>query len=109
MFESGHEYDNPEVIFDTIITNNYEIFNDNFNVVDNEISNDVNNLIISSSTIVNDIPTKVTNVVHDNNDSTGTEQYLEFLSKLDQESIPNQLGIYIAIINSTTLTLLVNY
>lgn len=98
MFEGGYEYDNPEAIFNTIIANNNEIFqDDNFNIIDNDIiSDDMNSLIPSTSTIaVNDVPTKLMDAVNNNdNNSIGTEQYLDFLSKLDQDSIPNQLGIY---------------
>jgi hypothetical protein len=96
MFEGGYEYDNPEAIFNTIIANNHEIFHYN---IDNEISNDINSLMTStSSTIINDIPTTkyhIDNIViNDNHNSIDTEHYLEFLCKLDQESIPNQLGNY---------------
>ena len=114
MFEGGYEYDNPEAIFNTIVDNNHHIFYDNDDkhnnvdinnstIVDNAIEkfDDINlSPIIKDSVINKNDPIKpMDDVVTKSPNSISTDHYLTFLSQLDDDRIPNQLGKFIIILS----------
>jgi len=122
MFEGGYEYDNPEAIFNTIVDNNHHIFyddndddgddnadiNDSTIFVDNAIEkfDNINvSTIIKDSVINKNDPIKpMDDVVTKSPNSISTDHYLTFLSQLDDERIPNQLGKLII-----TYHIMINY